>query len=97
MLASSQPACNIPGILAECSPSVAMFGTFRQGTFREHFEEKYFLKSSRWKCCVCVKSVWFDNNKCWSLANFSNPEVMFPEYSRNISQMSLSENFQGYP
>ena len=28
-----------------------------QGTFREHFKGKDFLKSSRWKSCFCVKSV----------------------------------------
>ena len=31
------------------------------------------------------------------LANSSNHEVMFPEYSRNIPQMSGSKIFQGYP
>ena len=30
MLASSQPACNIPGILVECSPSVAMLRSGRE-------------------------------------------------------------------
>ena len=30
-------------------------------------------------------------------ANSSNHEVMFPEYSRNIPQMSVSKIFQGYP
>ena len=28
-----------------------------QGTFREHFKGKDFLKSSRWKSCFCFKSV----------------------------------------
>ena len=31
------------------------------------------------------------------LANSSNHEVMFPGYSRNIPQMSVSKIFQGYP
>ena len=35
-----------------------------QGTFRKHFKGKYFLKNSQWKSCFCVKSVWFDDNKC---------------------------------
>ena len=30
------------------------------------------------------------------LANSSNHEVMFPEYSRNIPRMSVSKIFQGY-
>ena len=31
------------------------------------------------------------------LANFSNHEVVFPEHSRNVPQMSVSKMFQGYP
>ena len=31
------------------------------------------------------------------LTNSSNDEEMFPEYSRNISRMSFSKIFQGYP
>ena len=31
------------------------------------------------------------------LANFSNHEEMFPEYSRNIPQLSVLKIFQGYP
>ena len=31
------------------------------------------------------------------LANSSNHEVMFPEYSRNIPRMSVSKIFQEYP
>ena len=30
------------------------------------------------------------------LANSSNHKVMFPEYSRNLPQMSVSKSFQGY-
>ena len=41
-----------------------------QGTFREYFKGKDFLISSRWKSCVCVKNVWFDNNKHWSFGKF---------------------------
>ena len=40
------------------------------GTFREHFKEKNFIKSSPWKSCFSVKSVWFDNNKYWSFGKF---------------------------
>ena len=31
------------------------------------------------------------------LANSSNHEAMFPEYSRNIPRMSVSKIFHGYP
>ena len=31
------------------------------------------------------------------LASSSNQEVMFPEFSRNIPQMSASKIFRGYP
>ena len=31
------------------------------------------------------------------MANSSNHEVMFPEYSTNIPQMSVLKIFQGYP
>ena len=41
-----------------------------QGTFSEHFKGKDFLKSSWYKSCFYVKSVWFDNNKCWSFGKF---------------------------
>ena len=37
-----------------------------QDTFREHDKEKYFLKNYWRKSCFCVKSVWFDDSKCWS-------------------------------
>ena len=65
-------------------------------TSREHFKEKEFLKSFRWKSCFCVKSAWFDNNNIDLLANSSNRKVMFPEYSKNIPRMSVSKSFQGY-
>ena len=55
---ASQPARDIPGIFAECSLSVTMFGTAR-----EHFKEKDFIKSYRWKICFCIKSVLFHNNQ----------------------------------
>ena len=41
-----------------------------QGTFREHFQGKYFLTNPRWKSYFCVKNVWFDENKCWSFGKF---------------------------
>ena len=41
-----------------------------QWAFSEHFKGKDLLKSSRWKSCFCVKSVWFDNSNCWSFDKF---------------------------
>ena len=41
-----------------------------QGTFREHFTGKDLLKSSWCKSCFYVKSVLFDNKKCWSFGKF---------------------------
>ena len=65
--------CNVPGI---------------QGTFREHFTGKKFLKSSGLKSCICVKSVWFDINKCWSFGKSqysqNNVSRVFEEHSTNF-------------
>ena len=40
------------------------------------------------KNCFCVKNVWFDDNKCWSLGKFqwsqSNVSRIFEEYSTNF-------------
>ena len=68
-----------------------------QGTFREHFQGKYFLTNSRWKSCFCVKNVSFDEKNVDLLANSSNHKAMFPEYSKNIPRISVSKIFQGYP
>ena len=72
--------CNIPGI---------------QKTFTEHFKGKYFLKNSRSNSCFCVKSVWFDDNKCWSFGKFQLSqcfqnirwtfhEFLFQKYSKDF-------------
>ena len=65
--------CNVPRI---------------QGTFREHIKEKHFLTNSWWKNCFCVKSVWFDDEKCWSCGKFqqsqSNVSRIFEEHSTNF-------------
>ena len=65
-----------------------------QGTFSEHVKQKYFLKNYWQKSCFCVQSLWFDDNKCWSLGKFQS---MFPEYSKNIPWISVSKTSQGYP
>ena len=41
-----------------------------QETFRKHFKGKYLKKKYQWKSCFCVKSVWFNDNKCQSLGKF---------------------------
>ena len=66
-----------------------------QGTCREHFKGKDFLKSSRWKSRFKVYDMITSNVDL--LANSSNHEVMFPEYSRDIPRMSVSKTFQEYP
>ena len=59
-----------------------------QGTFREYFKEKGFLKRFRWRSYFCVKSVWFDINKCWSFGKFqqsqSNVSRVFEEHSTDV-------------
>ena len=60
-----------------------------QWTFREHVKAKHTL-------CV-YQSAWFDDQNVDPLVNFSNHKVMFPEYSKNIPQISVSEIFQGDP
>ena len=68
-----------------------------QETFKEHFKGMDFLKSSQWKSCFCVKTVWFYDNKFDDLTNSSNHKVIFPVYSRNIPRVSVSKIFRGYP
>ena len=68
-----------------------------RGTFREHFEGKYSLKISQWKSYFCVKNVWFIMTNVDLLPNSSNNKVVFPEDSRNISRMSVSKIFHGFP
>ena len=50
-----------------------------QGTLREQIKEKYFLNSSRWKSCLCVKSVWLDNKKRWSFSKFQQSRSNVPK------------------
>ena len=92
----TQPTHNIPGILAVCSLSVAMFETSREhlGTV---LKEKIFLKVFDEKVVFVLNVYDFIITNFDLLANSSNHEVMFPEYSRNIPRMSVSKVFQGYP
>ena len=68
-----------------------------QGTFREHFKGKYFLEVLSGKVVFVLKVYDLKITNVDLLANSSNHEVMFPEYSRNIPQISVSKIFQGYP
>ena len=68
-----------------------------QGTFREHFQGKYFLTNSRRKSCLCVKMYDLSKTNVDLLANSSNHKTMFPEYLKNIPRISVSKIFQGYP
>ena len=60
-----------------------------QRTLKKHFKGKDFLKSSCWKSCFCVKLYDLIITNVYFLANPSNHELMFPEYSRNIPQMPI--------
>ena len=70
-------------------------------TSREHLgnilKEKIFLKVLRGKVVFVLKVYDLIIANADLLANSSNHEVMFPEYSKNIPQMSVSKIFQGYP
>ena len=68
-----------------------------QGTFREHFKGKDFLKSSQWKSFFVLKVYDFIIANVDLLADSSNRKILFPEYSRNIPWISVSKIFQGYP
>ena len=89
---STQSARNIPGIFAECSLSVAIFGTSRK-----HLKEKIFEKLLDGKFLFKLNVYDLIITYVDLLANSSNHEVIFPEYLRNIPQMAVSKIFQGYP
>ena len=67
---------------------------------REHLgnilKEKIFLKVVDGKVVFVLKVYDLIITNVDLLVNSSNHEVMFPEYSRNIPQMSVSKIFQGY-
>ena len=68
-----------------------------QETFRDHFKGKDFLKFLDGKIAFVLKVYDLMITNVDLLANSSNHEVMFPEYSRNIPRMFISKIFQGYP
>ena len=71
------------------------------GTSREHLEnilkEKTFFKVLNGKVVFVLKVHDLIITNVDLSANSSNHEVMFPEYSKNIPQMSVSKMFQGSP
>ena len=67
-----------------------------EGTFRENFKGKDFLKNSRRKSCFVLKLYDLIITNVDLLANSINHKAMFPKYLRNIPRMSVSKIFQGY-
>ena len=96
VMAAPQLARNIPGIFAECSLSVAMFGTSLEH-LGNMLKEKIFLKVLDGKFVFVIKVYDLILANVDLLANSSNNKVMFPEYLRNIPRMTVSKIFQGYP
>ena len=84
------------GKFAECSLSVATFGTSREH-LENSLKEKIFLKVLDGKVVFVLTVYDLIITNVELLANFSNHEVIFPEYLRNIPQMPVSKIFQGYP
>ena len=60
-------------------------------------KEKIFFKFLDGKVVFMLKVYGLLITNVDLLAKSSNHEVMFPEYLRNIPQMSVSKIFQGYP
>ena len=75
-----------------CSLSVAMFRTSREH-LGNILKEKIFLKVLDGKVVLVLKVYDLIITNADLLANSSNHEVMFPEYSKNIPQMSVSKIF----
>ena len=79
-----------------CFPDVAMFETSSEH-LGNILNEKIFLKVLVGKVVFVLKVYDLIITNVDLLANFTNHEVVFPEYSKNISRMSVSKIFQGYP
>ena len=75
-----------------CSLIVAMFGTSREH-LGNILKEKIFLKVLDGKVVFVLKVYDLIMTNVDLLANSSNHEVLFPEYLRNIPQMSFSKIF----
>ena len=84
------------GNFTESSLSVAMFGKSREH-LGNILKKNIFLKVLDGTVVFVLKVHDLIITNISLLANFSNLEVMFPEYSRNIPRMAISKIFQGYP
>ena len=81
---SKDPAgTHMPGIFAECSLSVAMFGTSRE-YLGNILKEKIFEKVLHGKVVFVLKVYDLIVTNADLLANSSNHEVMFGEHLRYI-------------
>ena len=86
------PASNVPTIFAECSHSISIFWTSREH-LGNVLKEKIFSEVLDGKVDFVFKVYDLIITNVYLLANSSTPEVMFPEYSRNIPQISASKIF----
>ena len=73
-----------------------MFGTPRE-LLANILKENVFFKVLDGKVVFVLKEYDLIITNVDVLVNSSNHEVIFPEYWRNIPQMSVSKIFQGYP
>ena len=91
----SQPACNIPEILGECSLSVALFRASRE-YLRNILKENIFKKVLDGKVVFVLKVCDLTKTNVDLLTSSSNYKAMFLEYSQYIPRISISKMFQGY-
>ena len=90
----AQPAHNIPEIFPQHYHVRDIQGTFNLGNI---LKENTFLKVLDEKVAFMLKVFHLIITSVDLSANSSNHEVMFPEYSKNIPRLSVSNIFQGYP
>ena len=91
----SQPACNIRAIFAECSGRVTVFGTSREH-LGNILRKNFLLKVLDGEVVFMLKVYDLIITNVDLLANFSNHELMFPEYLRNIPRMYVSGILYSY-
>ena len=92
----THPVQNIPGIFAECSLNVEMFRTSREHA-GNILKRNIFKKIIDGKVVFVLKMYDLTITNVDLLANSNNHKGMFPEYLKNISQVSVSKILQGYP
>ena len=93
---STQPARNFPGIFIDCSRSLGMFSESREhlGNILKKKKLKKFIDE---KFVFALKVYDLTIKTVDLLRNSSYHKAMFPEYSKNIPEISVSKIFQGYP